>query len=294
MRWETAFVVERFGNWLSWMLPVLLVLGTLAGFSRPAGASAYTQGAKTVLFIKVDFPDKPGDPLPDANATALIQNVFDFYKDCSYGTTTLAKVDVTPTLRMSSNTGVYTNDAFLLLNEARNEATKAGFDYRKYDFHLLGFSTIGYGWAGLGFVGAPGSWINGYFDLRVTSHEVGHNLGLLHANYWDTTDGTPIGTGAPEEYGDVFDAMGGGGGSKAYHFNTNYKNQLDWLPDSGVQNVTVSGTYRIEEHDNSAAAGLRALKISGGSAHLLGRISQAIQQCFPAKRRFDSLAASGR
>ena len=257
MKWENAMGnsvrVERFGNWLSWMLPVLLVLGTLVGFSRPAEASAYTQGAKTVLFIKVDFPDKQGDPIPDANATALIQSVFDFYKDCSYGTTTLAKVDVTPTLRMSSNTGVYTNDAFLLLNEARNEATKAGFDYRKYDFHVLGFGTIGYGWAGLGFVGAPGSWINGYFDLRVTSHEIGHNLGLLHANYWDTTDGTPIGTGAPEEYGDPFDAMGGVGGSKAYHFNTNYKNQIDWLPGSGVQNVTTSGTYRIEEHDNPAA-----------------------------------------
>lgn len=267
MMWNCAMGGKVGKSWLrsafALLLPVLLVFGALAGLSRSAQASTYTQGGKTFLFIKVDFPDKQGDPIPDANAQALVQTVFDFYKDCSYGSTTLSSVTVTPTLRMSNNTSVYVNNAGLLLTEAQDAAAKAGYDFRKYNFHLLGFSTIGYGWAGLGYVGAPGAWINGYFDLRVVSHEVGHNLGLLHANYWDSIDGTATGAGTPEEYGDAFDAMGGVGGTKAYHFNTNYKNQLDWLPGTSVQNVTVSGTYRIEEHDNPAAAGLRALKIPG-------------------------------
>jgi hypothetical protein len=243
-----------------WCL-LALMLSICSLWPQAGQASTYTQGAKKVLFIKVDFPDKPGDPIPDANAKALIQQVFDYFKDSSYGTTTLAKVDVTPLLRLKSNSTVYEGNHTLLLVEARTLAATAGFDHRQYDFDIVGFTGIKYTWAGLGYVGAPGSWLNGYFDLRVTGHELGHNLGLSHANFYETNDGNPIGNGIVDEYGDVFDLMGGGG-SAAHHFNTWYKNLLDWIPSSGVKTVTASGTYRIQEHDNPAADGIRALKLT--------------------------------
>ncbi len=245
-------------QWCFWALAAAL-LGR-AG-TRPAAASPYTQGAKTVLFIRVDFPDKTGDPISEAAATNLIQTTFGFYKDCSYNTTTLTSVKVTPTLRMSQPTSAYLSDPGILLAEAQVAAAAAGFSYRNFDFHVLGFATIGYGWAGLGYVGAPGAWLNGYFGFRECGHEMGHNLGLWHANWFETTDGSVIGQGSRQEYGDPFDTMGGSSGDTAKHFNTYFKNRLDWIPDSGVQNVTASGIYRIEEHDNPAAAGIRAAKI---------------------------------
>lgn len=247
------------------MLPLLLALGALTGLSRPAEASAYTQGAKSVLFIRVDFPDLPGEPITDPAAQALIKETFDYYVTNSYNTTSLKSTTVTPVFRMSGPKIIYEADAGLLMVEARQLAAKNGFDYRQFDQHAVGFGDLQYAWAGLGFVGAPGSWLKvPYFDLRVTSHEFGHNFGLPHANYWNTTDGTPNGAGQADQYGDDFDAMGIGGGDPRWHFNTHYKNRLDWIPNSGVQNVTASGSYRIDAHDNAQAAGLRALKIQSG------------------------------
>ena len=245
-------------QWPLWAMLAALIC--LAG-TRPAQASTYTQGAKKVLFIKVDFPDKQGDPIADSAAINLMQTTFGFFKDNSYNTTTLEKVDVTPLLRMSQNTNVYEADAGLLLSEAQSLAAAKGFNHRNYEFHVLGFKTIGFAWAGLGYVGAPGTWLNGYFGFRESGHELGHNLGLWHANFFETNDGSIIGNGTRQEYGDPFDTMGGSNGDTNKHFNTWFKNRLDWIPNSGVASVTSSGVYRVQEHDNPAADGIRAIKI---------------------------------
>ncbi|HJU55889.1 MAG TPA: hypothetical protein VJ715_14995 [Pyrinomonadaceae bacterium] len=55
--------------------------------------------------------------------------------------------------------------------------------------------------------------------------------------------------------------MGSGDNSGFKHFSAWYKNLLNWLPETGVQNVTANGTYRLQAHDSATAAGLRALKI---------------------------------
>ena len=43
------------------------------------------------------------------------------------------------------------------------------------------------GWAGLGDIAGPETWINGYVQLRVMGHELGHNFGVHHANSWECT-----------------------------------------------------------------------------------------------------------
>ena len=72
--------------------------------------------------------------------------------------------------------------------------------------------------SGASWGGGPSVWVT-WDGMDVLNHEVGHSLGLNHANFWSTTDGTAYGTGANQEYGNIFDVMGGG-----YGFAAGYNN----------------------------------------------------------------------
>ncbi len=240
-----------------------------AGGSDPAvQGSTYTEGVKRLLIIRVDFPDLPGEPLSAAAGATLISGLDTFYREMSYNVAGFSLSgsgsDVTPTLRMTNASSYYgTNDYYARLqNEARAAATAAGYDVTNYDFDLTCFGSVpGWSWAGLAWVGAKGVWLRNYFTPGVAGHELGHNFGLNHANYWDTGGRSVIGTnGTSIEYGDVFDTMGYASGG-ANHFNARYKSYLNWLPTNAVQTATTSGVYRIQPHDNPAATGIRALKV---------------------------------
>ena len=75
---------------------------------------------------------------------------------------------------------------FQLLTDGREAARLAGFDFRDYDLDALAFTTVrNFDFGGLAFVGARGVWLQS-FSAGVAAHEFGHNLGLYHANYWQT------------------------------------------------------------------------------------------------------------
>ena len=234
--------------------------------------SIWTEGPKTVLVIRVDFPDRQGEPRDQAGtpltapaAQSLIDNsVNSFYQNNSYNKTSMSAT-VTPVVRVPQNQSFYTQGTNYnaLLIDARNAARAAGFDTNNYSLDLITFSyTSGYGWAGIAAVGGKGAMLNGAFSLSVTAHELGHNYGLLHANLWRTTDGTPIGAGSNVEYGDCYDFMGACYNMSAdSHFNARYKRLLDWLTDANVQTVTSTGTYRIYAQDSPTPGNLRAIRI---------------------------------
>ncbi|MEO7508525.1 MAG: FG-GAP-like repeat-containing protein, partial [Pyrinomonadaceae bacterium] len=237
--------------------------------ARPdALSSSYTEGVKSLLFIRVDFPDRPGEPLDASNlpltpsrAQSLINNeVSPFYVSNSYNKTS-QQVTVTPVVRMPQMQSFYFNNTNALFTDARDAARAAGFETNNYNFDVFAMSyNQGFPYAGIGSVGAKGSALNGYFDLRVTAHELGHNYGLSHANLWRTTDGTIIGLGSAIEYGDPFDQMGQGGDSR-FHFNARYKRLMDWLTDANTLTVSNDGVYRVYAQDSSSPGGIRALKI---------------------------------
>ncbi|HWT00683.1 MAG TPA: hypothetical protein VN256_10590 [Pyrinomonadaceae bacterium] len=242
-----------------------------APVSGATSTSAWTQGAKTVLMIRVDFSDMPGEPvdangktLTVASAQALLNSeANDFYKANSYNKTSIAGT-VTKVLRMPLTAKTYgdRDDPFQLMEDARAAARAAGYDTNNFNLDIVVFKRItAFAWAGLGYIGAKGSWLNGFFTIRETSHELGHNFGLNHANLWKTTDGTVTGRGASQEYANPFDAMGGGRTTVTHHFSTWYKTLMGWLPNTGVQTVTAAGTYRLQPHDFINSAGRRALKI---------------------------------
>ena len=237
--------------------------------------SPWTEGAKTLLYIRIDFPDRQGEPVDGQNApltATRAQSVMDggvnpFYVSNSYQKTSL-QTTVTPVVRMPQPQGFYTvANIPAFYADARNAARAAGFDTDNYNFDLLAFSSSpNFGFAGAANIGAKGFILNGAFDFKTTALELGHCYGLVHANLWRTTDGTVTGNGSNLEYGDGFDVMGSGG-SQITHFNASYKRALDWLTDANVQTVTQSGVYRIYAYDTPAApTGVHLLKIRKDSA----------------------------
>lgn len=117
---------------------------------------------------------------------------------------------------------------------------------------------------GIAFVGARGAWLaNSQWNLGVCSHEVGHNFGMLHSGFWDTDDGTVIGSGSAVEYGNPFDHMGGASSSMDAHFGARQKNFLDWIVDADVVKITADGTTttRIRAFDRSVAVGDKAIAV---------------------------------
>ncbi|MBL8923502.1 MAG: PKD domain-containing protein [Myxococcaceae bacterium] len=227
---------------------------------QETAASAWTEGPKTVLFMRVDFDDRPGEPVSLAAATTLINtNVNNFFIAGSFNKTQLSGT-FPPTLRLPRLYGEYRDagNYFQVLSDARVAARDAGFDPNNYNLDIVAHPNMFSGWAGRGYVGGKGTWLNGNFSQGVTAHELGHNYGNWHANLWNAGDSI-IGAGSQQEYGNPFDVMGNSGSS---HFNAWYKRNFDWILPHQIVTPTVSGTYRIHALDSAAPdGGLQAIKL---------------------------------
>jgi hypothetical protein len=240
--------------------------------------NAWTTGNKNILIIRVDFSDLAGDPRAGSTiyTAAYVQNLADtqikpYYASSSYNLTSLTNTVTTQLYRLpqtgayyaTSNTG---NDE---LHAAARSAASANFTLANYDrivvlfSSLAGFSGSKITYGGLASIGGPYVWVNGEFDFRVVSHELGHTYGLYHAGFWEVTDGNPISSGGTmKEYGDDFDTMGANyADDPNTDFNPYYKNIIGWIANSQVQTVTTNGTYRVFRFDNVSSAGTLALKV---------------------------------
>jgi hypothetical protein len=91
-------------------------------------------------------------------------------------------------------------------------------------------------------------------------HEVGHNLGLTHANGWECGSESVGSACSNISYGDKFDVMGGGGYIYQPHYGIYFKEFLGWITSSNVKVVTASGNYTIDKLE-SLSGGVMSLKI---------------------------------
>ncbi|MBX2824359.1 MAG: hypothetical protein KTR33_06490 [Gammaproteobacteria bacterium] len=241
---------------------------------RPS--QAWTHGDKSLLVILVDFSDVPGAPLNQFDGNAVITATYinnvinstggvrEFIQGNSFGKTDIvfnSSTAVTGVLRMPNTASSYaTADADLLLHtHARAAALTAGFDATTYDrvavvfSHLGGLTNSEFTFGGLANVAGPNIWINGAFDFRVMSHELGHTYGLRHSNLWQVPASDPVDlAGSSTEYGDPFDAMGDGDFFEN-DFSQWNKSLLQWIPDSAVTTAAAGGTFRVYRFDDSGA-----------------------------------------
>lgn len=246
--------------------------------SSDLAASSYSEGRKSVLIIRVDFPDLPGDPqgFGAIHTASSVQDLIDtqvtpFFQESSYGITSLTNTVTSAVYRMSQPSTYYaTNGANYELHNEAKAAAAASHAVESFDRVIVLFSFLGYipgsaiGYGGMAEVGGPTIWVNGEFDFRVVAHELGHSYGVWHGNLWQVNDGNPISaTGTRKEYEDDFDTMGANfANDRRTDFNPWFKNRLNWIQDSQVRTVTTSGIYRINRFDHSAATGTLALKIA--------------------------------
>ena len=236
--------------------------------------SPMTEGQKTLLIIRVDFPDFPGGSASDSTLENLIADTNSVYKDMSSDKASFALNGqgsaITPVLRLPNNVSYYTTNSFSrILTAARTAAAAAGYNYTNYTYEVVvtGAKPAVSGSAGVAFVGTRGAWLhNSQWNLSTCAHELGHNFGLYHSGAWDTDDGSVIGTGSVWDYGNVFDIMGVGSSPHASrHFGASVKNYLDWVPDSDLVKITANGTTttRIRAMDKKQADGnKRALVVA--------------------------------
>ncbi|MBI3185371.1 MAG: PKD domain-containing protein [Myxococcales bacterium] len=228
---------------------------------NPAGpqASPWTTGQKKLLYLRVDFTDAPGDPLTLAQAQQYATDLNNHFKASSFNKMSVMAT-FPSTLRMPQPKSWYDGNGAdtQLMQDARSAASNAGYVGTSYDLDVVAFQKMpSWGWAGQGYIGQRGTWLNGSFGLRTSAHELGHNLGLYHANFWQASGETIIGNGYSVEYGNPYEIMGGGSG----HYNAWYKSDLDWLSPAEVASITSSNAFRIFDLEAYTVGGLKALAV---------------------------------
>ncbi len=233
---------------------------TLVQASGPGGAGFYLDnfpgtsskaiGNFRCLYIRVTYPDQMTPPNTEDQGLSDMKDVARYYREASFGKLSVTST-VTPLITLPQTLAWYiAKDAevdglAVIHNQARAEARKLGYDSTQYNCIIVrvnGGLRSGASWGG-----GDSVWA-GWGGMDVLNHECGHSLGLNHANYWSTTDGTAYGTGANEEYGNPYDVMGGSGGFSA-HYNTISKRALGWLPANYYHSPATNGVYRIYAYD---------------------------------------------
>ncbi|KKQ94307.1 MAG: Peptidase M11 gametolysin [candidate division CPR2 bacterium GW2011_GWC1_39_9] len=238
-----------------------LVLESTGQIAQAEDRKIGPNGAINTLVIMFNFSNNTSQPF---TTSTINQNIFGtgssatkYFEEVSYNkTSVVGDVKGWYTIPDTDASCDYLSWAY----DADDAAIADGVNVNAYDNWVYVFPyTASCGWAGLAYLGSYGMWSNGYSDVELFTHEIGHNYGAEHASYRDCGTKTidVYSSCSTSEYGDIYDTMGYW---NPYHFNIPHKLEVGWLPNARIQTATVNGNYTIRQLENESSA-YQAVKI---------------------------------
>jgi hypothetical protein len=221
--------------------------------TRDVSTQELISGTRKVAVILLNFPDAPLETTPTVSSanTHLRGQLHDYMNETSFG-----KVNLTgDSYGWFTATIGKTCELFNIGNEAVKVADPS-VNFSQYQHLMVVFPKDVCTFAGIGYVGFALSYTTNegtiplyttavptdYFELRSTSHEIGHNFGARHSNGWECGSLTDGPNCTSTGYANHYETMGG---NLPFHFGGNHKELFGWLPTTSVMNVTTDGTYAI-------------------------------------------------
>lgn len=144
------------------------------------------------------------------------------------------------------------------MDTVNSMASAKGFNVADYDHIIYVFpyiSTCGFG--GYGALGGNFIAINGCNDSRAFTHEVGHNLGMMHASSIDSN-------GNAQEYGEAADFMGFDYYNPSHVVSTNgpHRMLMGYMPPKDVS----AGTYDLIPIQTNSNGQLQVIRVPKNSS----------------------------
>src|SRR5690606_7937579 len=156
------------------------------GATEPPRFQTWSHGTKRLLFMRARFPDDPREPVTEAEAAAVMEVANRYFVESSFNQLSVIST-IGPLITLPQPKMYYAvAGPGALMDHARNATRSAGVEPDAFDLDMVRVEPVpGCHGGGLGAVGGRGVWLQGS-SLGVICHELGHNLGLSHANLWDT------------------------------------------------------------------------------------------------------------
>lgn len=224
-----------------------------------AAASSWTIGNKRILVLRLEFPDRVDATATEQQCRDMMEYADRLLQTNSYGAFSLTAT-ISPVVKMPKPEIEFTGPAEIE-TVAWQLALNAGIHREDFDLDVIvGLSQLDVD--AYGNVGIRGIVLKRAEVSSTVVHEIGHNLGLLHARAWVGYYDSISGAGESREYGDPFDIMGLGNRS----FSSWGKWRLGWIRAESVRDVTNSQTIDITLHETPSLqpGATYALRIPAG------------------------------
>ncbi|QSX42122.1 Ig-like domain-containing protein [Shewanella cyperi] len=225
-------------------------------------STAAVSGTHSVLVAEVNFAVNPIVRFTVADIDAMVmQDSSAFFSENSYGAMSLGGSVADP-VTVDVDVSVCNTDVVAAAADA--ELVRRGYNIDGFDHVMYLIPTHPKcTWSGKANVNGKRSWIK-RVQLSTINHELGHNLGLYHANKKDCADLTtkPSSQCTVYEYGDYLAAMSGTNTPK--HFTSFNKQLLGWMQGRMVT-VTSDSRVTLSAVETDAGSFPQALRIANGT-----------------------------